>query len=491
MEKRIKTLSIVTIVAILAFLGMQVYWLYGRYEFSLDEYEREAYGIIVDAVTQYNVDRSTIHVDSSRTAITLQSSYNIDTATDSFGRPKITATIVSSSYRAHELLGINEDRPLTKEEKLRVSQMVLENEALSETRKMSLDASGAPSEAAVWSGFKNFDSESYMPLEADKMDSILTNKGLDTDVSLIVTDSLVWKPAIGRHASAFKPDAVINVPYSELERKSISVVCHLPVADIFRDMMGSLVVVTVLSIFLIICLIFQFATILKLTRLDKMRNSFVTTMIHELKRPISTLKMCVSGIENEKMMADAATKRELVAETRSALDNLSAYFSKLRDITFNRVEQIPLNIQSINLRDLFDAVAATTVIPGGKSVAIRNDIDGAIEVSADRAHLHNVINNLVENAVKYSGEVVEIKASASQSNGMVELNVTDTGNGISASDLKHIFKRFYRGKASAGEQPGMGLGLAYAKLLIDAHGGEITVESAEGKGSCFTIKLPQ
>lgn len=101
------------------------------------------------------------------------------------------------------------------------------------------------------------------------------------------------------------------------------------------------------------------------------------------------------------------------------------------------------------------------------------------------------MSNLVENAVKYSGYEVEISATAEVDGSMVEIRVKDNGNGIPQGDLNHIFQRFYRGKASAGEQPGMGLGLAYVKLLVEAHGGEIAVESSEGKGSCFIIRLPQ
>ena len=73
----------------------------------------------------------------------------------------------------------------------------------------------------------------------------------------------------------------------------------------------------------------------------------------------------------------------------------------------------------------------------------------------------------------------------------VKINVADNGNGIPAADRSRIFNRFYRGKASATDIPGMGLGLSYVKLLVDAHGGEISVESSEGVGSVFTIKLPQ
>ena len=136
-------------------------------------------------------------------------------------------------------------------------------------------------------------------------------------------------------------------------------------------------------------------------------------------------------------------------------------------------------------------MASATVIPAGKTVTVTNGIAPSLRVSADASHLYNILNNLVENAVKYSGPSVEISATATEDNGTVELRVSDTGNGIPSGDLRHIFRRFYRGKASAGEQPGMGLGLAYVRLLVEAHGGTISVESTEGKGSCFTIRLPQ
>ena len=293
------------------------------------------------------------------------------------------------------------------------------------------------------------------------------------------------------HKSFVYPHFQIISPYSELERKAVIIDCTIPTADIVREMGWTLVLAFVLSILLILCLIWQIKTIIRLSRLDNMRNSFITTMIHELKRPISTLKMCVSGLDNKQMVDDPEIRKELLSETRTALDNLSAYFSKLRDITFNNVEQIPLNIQSVNLHDLFDTVAAATIRPSGKDVVVHNEIASDIVVSADRSHFYNILNNLVENAVKYSGDSVEIKASANADKGEVVLSISDNGNGIPSGDLKHIFQRFFRGKASVGEQPGMGLGLAYVKLLVEAHGGEISAESTLGQGTCFTIKLPQ
>lgn len=484
MEKRIKTLYIVTIAAIMAFLGMQMYWLYGRYEFSLREYEHHTEAVIADVIVEYNKER-----DKKGTG-DINTSYSMSHGVDSAGNTSRKVT-VSSSFNGRKLLGIDEERNLTDEEKERLAEIVSDSLQRIEEKKLSIDASTAPSDGAAWAAMRNFELEVQSPFTIQGLDSLLKKENINAVLSLTTTDSIMWKSAMYGHKSFVYPHFQIISPYSELERKAVIIDGTIPTADIVREMGWTLVLAFVLSILLILCLIWQIKTIIRLSRLDNMRNSFITTMIHELKRPISTLKMCVSGLDNKQMVDDPEIRKELLSETRTALDNLSAYFSKLRDITFNNVEQIPLNIQSVNLHDLFDTVAAATIRPSGKDVVVHNEIASDIVVSADRSHFYNILNNLVENAVKYSGDSVEIKASANADKGEVVLSISDNGNGIPSGDLKHIFQRFFRGKASVGEQPGMGLGLAYVKLLVEAHGGEISAESTLGQGTCFTIKLPQ
>lgn len=484
MEKRIKTLYIVTIAAIMAFLGMQMYWLYGRYEFSLREYEHHTEAVIADVIVEYNKER-----DKKGTG-DINTSYSMSHGVDSAGNTSRKVT-VSSSFNGRKLLGIDEERNLTDEEKERLAEIVSDSLQRIEEKKLSIDTSTAPSDGAAWAAMRNFELEVQSPFTIQGLDSLLKKENINAVLSLTTTDSIMWKSAMYGHKSFVYPHFQIISPYSELERKAVIIDCKIPTPEVVREMEWTLVLAFVLSIFLILCLIWQIKTIVKLSRLDKMRNSFITTMIHELKHPISTLKMCISGLDNKQMMNNPEIRKKLLSETRTALDNLSAYFSKLRDITFNNVEQIPLNIQSVNLHDLFDTVAAATIRPSGKDVVVHNEIASDIVASADRSHFYNILNNLVENAVKYSGDSVEIKASANANKGEVVLSISDNGNGIPSGDLKHIFQRFFRGKASIGEQPGMGLGLAYVKLLVEAHGGEISAESTLGQGTCFTIKLPQ
>ena len=353
MEKRIKTLYIVTIAAIMAFLGMQMYWLYGRYEFSLREYEHHTEAVIADVIVEYNKER-----DKKGTG-DINTSYSMSHGVDSAGNTSRKVT-VSSSFNGRKLLGIDEERNLTDEEKERLAEIVSDSLQRIEEKKLSIDASTAPSDGAAWAAMRNFELEVQSPFTIQGLDSLLKKENINAVLSLTTTDSIMWKSAMYGHKSFVYPHFQIISPYSELERKAVIIDCTIPTADIVREMGWTLVLAFVLSILLILCLIWQIKTIIRLSRLDNMRNSFITTMIHELKRPISTLKMCVSGLDNKQMVDDPEIRKELLSETRTALDNLSAYFSKLRDITFNNVEQIPLNIQSVNLHDLFDTVAAAT-----------------------------------------------------------------------------------------------------------------------------------
>ncbi|MDE6269734.1 MAG: HAMP domain-containing histidine kinase [Muribaculaceae bacterium] len=500
MERRIKALYIITIIAILAFLAMQVYWLHGRYEYALEEYERTLSEKIIEGVARYNEIRNNRaytpqaqddggHNHNMETEL-VRPSFSIYQVHGDTVKTTRTIKIFTHKTNAYDLLGLEPGTPLSDEQKFRAID-IAENMFHSSSDSVEYDATGAQDENEAWASSQNLLLERKHPFAVAGIDSVLNEAGVKALIALERADSLTWRTSVDYRISIFKPEVTVTVPYSQLEGKQVRIVCPVRAAEVLPSISHTFIIVLAVSVLLIVCLVLQFATVLKLTRLDRMRNGFVTTMIHELKRPISTLKMCVSGIENPRMMADEDTKRELVAETRNALDNLSAYFSKLRDITFNNVEQIPLNVQSIPLGDLFDDVVAASSLPADKTVTFINVISPSVIISADRTHLFNILNNLVENAIKYSGPEVEIRAYAEMQNSTVEIRVEDTGCGIPAGDIPNIFKRFYRGQSTAGDRPGMGLGLTYVKLLVDAHGGEIAVESEEGQGSNFIIRFPQ
>ena len=395
MERRIKTLYIVTIIAILAFLGMQSYWLYGRYEFALSDYERNLGARIEKCVAEYNAIRavsSDSRVDSFRNGKDFNTfyvpSFSLSQKYGDTVQTKRTSRIYTYRFSAHELLGLKPGTPLTEEQKDRAMKLaVVQTETPVDS--MIFDSSGAKDENEAWLATNNVQTERKCPFTVEGIDSIMEKAGIKAEVTLARVDSMVWGNAVEYHKSVFSPAVSMIIPYSQLQGLTACIVSRVNPFDVLPGMGPALIITLLVSCLLIVCLVLQFSTVLKLSRLDKMRNSFVTTMIHELKRPISTLKMCVSAMGIDSMMGSGEVRKEILAETRNALDNLSAYFSKLRDITFNNVEQIPLNIRSVNLRELFDSVASAAVIPSGKTVEIRNNIGGETVVSADRSHLFN------------------------------------------------------------------------------------------------------
>ncbi len=461
MDKRIKALYIITILAILLFLGMQVYWLYGRYVFSLAEYERNLIQKISQSVELYNGLRD--------------SADNIFAGGDSVGQkmmfPVISLSISKDdtvrtsrkvsvyTYSYHTILGLDSNVQLTKEMMKKAVNEVYDYTG--HNRKMAsdsihYDASRAKDENETWAAAHNIVTAKERPFTREGIDSVLRKNGINADVRIMQLDSMVWNNSVRHDGRLWNSELSVSIPFSQLEGRIVEIKCRINPFEVLPMMWSTLAVVFVITMLLIICLVLQIGTVLRLSRLDKMRNSFITTMIHELKRPISTLKMCVSGLDNERLSDDHAIRKELLTETRNALDNLSAYFSKLRDITFNNNEQIPLNLQSVDIRYLFDNVTEAAVSPSWKTVEIHNEIAPETIVTADKTHLANIMSNLIENAVKYSGAHVEITAQASVNEGMVSLRISDTGLGIPSSDLRRIFQRFYRGKAAGEISPAWG-----------------------------------
>jgi two-component system phosphate regulon sensor histidine kinase PhoR len=116
-----------------------------------------------------------------------------------------------------------------------------------------------------------------------------------------------------------------------------------------------------------------------------------------------------------------------------------------------------------------------------------------LEIRADRMHLANIVCNLLENAIKYSAEAVTIRIDyRKREDGMVQFTVADNGIGIAKADQRYVFDKFYRSESAKDKAiPGIGLGLSYVKLLVEAHGGSIGLDSTEGEGTTFTILIPQ
>jgi two-component system phosphate regulon sensor histidine kinase PhoR len=278
-----------------------------------------------------------------------------------------------------------------------------------------------------------------------------------------------------------------------LENWGIFIDVQLPTQPVFYRMGIQLFVSVGLTLLLIVCLIFQVKTILKQRKVNEIRENFVNTMVHELKRPVQTLKTFVSFLNDRQMRSDAETTEQVVRDSMFELDNLSAYLHKLKDMLQADSETTSLQISGFNLQDLVEKVIRLTHIPSGKGVTISPVYEtDELNVEADPIHLANVLSNLIENAIKYSGNKVDIEIKVGRTKRKLWISVKDNGIGIPITEQDRVFTKFYRGNNIPDKTiPGIGLGLSYVKLIIEAHQGTINLNSLVGEGTTVTIYLPQ
>jgi signal transduction histidine kinase len=234
-----------------------------------------------------------------------------------------------------------------------------------------------------------------------------------------------------------------------------------------------------------------------LTRADKLRRNMTADVAHELRTPLSIIRGKLEGVLDGVYPATSEHLEPILEETKL----LAQLVEDLRLLALAEAGQLPLEKQAMDVGDLLrDAQVNFSPQASDRGVTLSLDLSPELpQVMADRRRIAQVLGNLLTNALRHTpqGGCVTLSATAPApsaaegSGGVVEVAVADTGTGVSPEDLPYIFERFWRGdKSRSRAGGGAGLGLAIAKHLVEAHGGEISVESMPGKGSKFHFTLP-
>jgi two-component system OmpR family sensor kinase len=222
---------------------------------------------------------------------------------------------------------------------------------------------------------------------------------------------------------------------------------------------------------------------------EQLRRNMVADVAHELRTPLSNIQGYLEAIRDRVIKPDAATIRSLSEET--AL--LSRLVNELQELSLAEAGELKLVYQAEDVAKLVkQAVIPWQPKVAAKEISLSLDLpDNLPLVNIDWQRINQVLNNLLENAVAHTHKGGTINVAAITRSDWVEVSVSDTGEGIPAEDLPHIFERFYRvDKSRARATGGSGLGLTIARRLVEAHGGKITVQSELGKGSRFSFTLP-
>jgi two-component system phosphate regulon sensor histidine kinase PhoR len=225
-----------------------------------------------------------------------------------------------------------------------------------------------------------------------------------------------------------------------------------------------------------------------LRRTDQIRRDFVANVSHELRTPLTAIRGYLEALRDDP--SDAETTERFIEIIWRQTTRMERLVSDLLRLARLDARQEVLERVSCDVRQIFHAVVADlTPSIEAKRQRVIVEVPEECRVSADPAKMHDVVRNLVENAVNYSPDDAEIRLRATRADRACRIAVIDSGPGLPAGDLTRVFERFYRVDKSR-SRPGTGLGLAIVKHLVELHGGTVVAANRPEGGAVFTVSLP-
>jgi len=250
----------------------------------------------------------------------------------------------------------------------------------------------------------------------------------------------------------------------------------------------------VFLIIIILCFVYAIKVIIRQKQLSEIKNDFINNMTHEFKTPIATVSLAVEALQDPELVNQGAFRSRYIGIIKDENNRLGGQVEKVLQAAALDKKEFKLKLETINVIDLIHDAQdhfELLVEKRGGSMKVQIDINDPY-IEGDFFHLSNIINNLLDNANKYSRDAPLITIDARDTAKGILISVKDQGIGMTKETQKKIFDKFYRvPTGNIHDVKGFGLGLAYVKTMVEAHHGKINVESELEKGSNFTIHIPR
>ncbi len=263
---------------------------------------------------------------------------------------------------------------------------------------------------------------------------------------------------------------------------------------VWKQMSWMIIGAIVFTIIIFSAFFITLKALLRQKKLSEIKSDFINNMTHEFKTPLATISLAVDALKNEKVINDRSKSEYFTGIIKEENKRMNKQVETILQAAMLDKQQIQLNLKPLHANDLITAAVNNMKLPveekQGKlevELSAENDL-----IIADEVHFTNIINNLLDNAVKYSKEDLIVKLCTQNINNSFRIKIEDNGIGMNKETLHRIFEKFYRAHTgNLHNVKGFGLGLSYVKTLVNALHGKIKAESTLGKGSCFIIDMPQ
>ena len=456
---------ILLILSLTALLGYQVYWLYGLYRSTIKTKEEQ-----IEMALQKADDTEMIE----RVRAQVQTLTQVSDRTDSFSIDKnvsksISGTIISADNNSGD-----------------------DNEKASFSFPASI--SQKMSDYYLRRGLHSY-VDSLAEVNFTKLDSLLMIMLEESDLNVPHRLQMLSGGTVIAtiSSSGYTPSARANdyvLSYGQSLADKYQLTLEPLTIPTLREM--SSIITASLILFFILAFSFWFLihTMLKQKSLEEMKSDFTNNITHELKTPVAVAYAANDALLNFDAGNDPEKRREYLEISQVQLEKLEGMIEQILSMSMESRKTFELRRETIELEPLLQKLSEQHRLSAGKPCDIHIDVEKGLVLDADRFHLSNILSNLIDNAIKYSGSSVRIDITAKATDEGTEIRVWDNGIGIATDKQKHIFDKFYRvPTGNVHDVKGYGLGLYYAKTMAEKHGGTLSVTSTPGKGSEFILTL--
>lgn len=291
----------------------------------------------------------------------------------------------------------------------------------------------------------------------------------------------IFQPPSGSDLENLVPEEIMSVIVPNVKK------------IILQQMKWMIVGAVFFTIMIIAAFYVTVTALLRQKKLSEIKNDFINNMTHEFKTPLATISLAVDALRNDKVLQDRTKMDYFSSIIKEENKRMNKHVETILQAAVMDRQELQLNKQPIHVHDLIHEIMDnyTLQLDEKQGTADLNLSARQDYIEADPVHFRNLISNLVDNAVKYSKDNLELKITTHSTNKNLVIRVEDNGIGMSKETVRRIFEKFYRAHTgNIHNVKGFGLGLSYVKTIVDAHNGKIKVESVLGRGSAFTLELP-
>ncbi|MGO4289916.1 sensor histidine kinase [Chitinophaga sp. RAB17] len=269
----------------------------------------------------------------------------------------------------------------------------------------------------------------------------------------------------------------------------------MPSDDSIAKQLGVMITGGILfTMIIIMAFALTIRTLLNQKKLSEIKSDFINNMTHELKTPLATISLAIDAIRNEKVMSKPEKIQYFSGIIKEENKRMNKQVESILQSALLEKDEIGLKLQPTDVHAVIQHTTDNLQLQlAAKNGVVDLQLDAINPViKADDVHFSNLIFNLMDNAIKYSNDQLEIKIQTHNTRKSLFIVISDNGIGMSRDTISRIFEKFYRAHTgNVHNVKGFGLGLTYVKAIVDAHKGKIKVESTVGKGSKFTLEFPQ